>query len=179
MNGGDATAGELRMVHLLSRGESPERVRAFQKAVQLASPGELLLVEGASLLEEHAAREASGVREEAPTVVLDVDRWEVMELLERFPIAAAIEKYALFAWWKNREQAPPGAFWIHGETRIAEGLGADIVLSPLYRAGDRCAFGSASTSGLPALLARYVEAWAGSTFNAARTSSSGRSTYGQ
>jgi hypothetical protein len=154
-------ASELSLVHLLSHGEVAERVKAFHHAVQLVAPGELLLVEGAALLEDRIAMGPPlGEPGDPPTVLLDADRWEVTGILERLPIAAAIEKYALFMWWNHREKALPGAFWIHGETRIAVALGADIVLSPLYRNGAHCAFGSSSSAGLPALLARYVAAWA-------------------
>ena len=149
-------ADQLRMIHLLSRGDPAESVRSFQSALELLSPGELLLIEGAELLEERAEKPRPD--DEPMTVLLDADRWDVAALCERTAIAAAIEKYALFMWAKHHGDGSPGAFWIHGHTRIARSLGPDIVLSPLYRTASCCAFGSA-TATLPGLLARYLEAW--------------------
>ncbi len=147
---------QLRMIHLLSHGDPDERVQRFQSALTLLSPGELLLIEGAELLEQRAQKPRAD--DDPPAVLLAADRWDVAELCERTTIAAAIEKYALFMWAKHHGDGSPGAFWIHGDTQIAQSLGPDIVLSPLYRTASRCAFGSA-TATLPDLLARYIDAW--------------------
>jgi hypothetical protein len=145
---------ELRLVHLVSRGGSPgEPVEALVDALKVCSTvPELILVDGRAAL--------SGVDLAAgPTVLLNADRAEVMEVLARYPLAAAIEKYALFAWWKHRGKRP-GAFWIHGLAPVARRMGGDIIESPLYLTDSHCAFGSEQSAGLPELLARYLEALA-------------------
>jgi hypothetical protein len=152
---------KLQLVSLLSGDPASEQASGFMAALKLRSPQEVLLIDGTEHLEERAARAPGlGAPDMPVTILLGADRREVMELLARSPIAAAIEKYALFSWWKHRGAGPRGAFWIHGATRIAERLGPDIELSPLYRTEAHCAFGSASCGALPELLARYVEAYA-------------------
>ena len=144
----------LRLVHVVSSGGSPgQPVEAFVEDLKGRSTvHEVVLVDGRAALD--------GVNlAAAPTVLLNADRTEVTELLARHPLVAAIEKYALFAWWKHRGKRP-GAFWIHGLAPVARRLGPDIVESPLYLTDAHCAFGSEQGAGLPELLARYLEALA-------------------
>jgi hypothetical protein len=144
----------IRLVHLVSRGGPPGKpVEAFVEDLKVRSTvHEVVLVDGRAALDgvDLAA---------APVVLLNADRAEVMELLARHPLAAAIEKYALFAWWKYRGERP-GAFWIHGLAPVARRLGPELVESPLYLTDAHCAFGSEQSAGLPELLARYLEALA-------------------
>ncbi|EYF07275.1 hypothetical protein [Chondromyces apiculatus] len=146
-----------RMLHLVSAGTfSSQAVQAFLDDLQddlqtRADLPELTLVDGRTALD--------GIDlTAAPTVLLNADRAEVMDLLALHPLAAAVEKYALFAWWKHRGTRP-GAFWLHGHLPVARRLGPDIVESPLYRTDAHGAFGSEQSPGLPDLLARYLAAF--------------------
>ncbi|MDI1444071.1 hypothetical protein [Polyangium sp. 6x1] len=147
---------ELRLVHVVSRGSPGEPVKAFAEGLRARSTAhEITLIDGREAL---SGVDVTG----APTVLLNADRAEVMELLARSSLVAVIEKYALFAWWKHRGRRK-GAFWIHGLAGVARGLGPDIMESPLYRTDSHCAFGSEESAGLPDLLARYLEGLARKT----------------
>jgi hypothetical protein len=144
----------IQLLHILSQGQGePDKiVSAFADELRpICTLPELLLVDGRAALPPH---EVIGER---PTVLLNADRGEVIDLLERYPLAAAIERYALYSWWRYRGRRR-GAFWLHGSLHIARALGPDVIVGGLFQTENHCAFGSTETDELPALLVRYLAA---------------------
>jgi len=142
------------MIHIVTStapGETAEMVQAFADDLcKCCTAQQVILLDGQSELDALATLETH------PTVLLNADRADIMGLLTRSPLAAAVEKYALFAWWRKRGKSS-GAFWLHGSVQVVRRMGPDIQVSGLYSTESHCAFGSASHRGLPELLAAYLE----------------------
>jgi hypothetical protein len=153
-------AKDLRLVSLLSIG-SPDAdcpASLFLEAYRQSNPlHDVVLVDGSTALSGMPHQDGASV------VLLNADRGEVMDILaSNKSVAAAIERYSLFTWWKYHRQGDrQRAFWIHGRKPAVDRLrgtgAAEIEISPLYDAGGLCAFGSEAMT-LPLLLARYLAA---------------------
>jgi hypothetical protein len=141
----------IQIVSSAPQAETAELVAAFAEDLQKnCTAPQVILIDSPSGLDSFPNLDRQ------PVVLLNADRAEVMDLLARFPLAAAVEKYALFAWWRKRGRSN-GAFWLHGSARVARRMGSGVQVCGLYSTEDHCAFGSASHSGLPGLLALYLE----------------------
>jgi hypothetical protein len=142
-----------RLVSLLATGKEIDDdgpCSAFQHALRSSSR-----LHHVVLVDRVAALPSFAEPFDGPVVLLNADRSEVMDLFGRFPIAAAVEKYALFTWWKYHREDARG-FWLHGHRRVVERM-EGVVVSPLYATENVCAFGSESM-GLAELLAGYLSA---------------------
>jgi hypothetical protein len=144
---------DVKLVSLLSTGGqsgADEPCKAFLSALtSCCRLPHVVLADGRASLPSFAEPL------DEPVVLLNADRVEVMAALVELPLAAAVERYALFAWWKYHRQHSRG-FWLHGHRRVVERMGESVVVSSLYTTESLCAFGSESM-GLPELLARYLE----------------------
>src|SRR5688572_17203774 len=122
----------IHVVTSAAHGEMSEIITAFAEDLrQSCRLPQVVLLDGQSALDSVPTLDGQSV------VLLNADRADVMELLACLPLAAAVEKYALFAWWRKRGKSN-GAFWLHGSAPVSRQLGPNIRVSGLYSTETHC-----------------------------------------
>lgn len=95
------------------------------------------------------------------TLPVGVSRKGLLDMLERFALAGAIESFAL-AEWEGTEPDAIGAWGLYGHKELAGSIGATC--QELYASARYCYLGSETHVGLAHLLADYLRTLAPAEF---------------
>jgi hypothetical protein len=130
-------------------------VAIIEAPLDSAPPTGMLLVYGGSGLRRWFAE--GGLSEQqrcvlARTILLDADRSEVLEMVEEFSFAGAIEKYRYFQWLSQRDEE--SGHQLFGLKSVAKSMGA--ICSEVFASERYCSLDDSRFSDLPSLVVGYL-----------------------
>jgi hypothetical protein len=150
----DETADYRELAAALGR-HTTARVEVVVERLCRAPEGALIVV--SSGYDAMMAECPAATREEtaARSLLLDVDRSDVFELLETHRFAGAVEKHRWFQWRRQREQESGGG--LHGLRALAPAIGGTCLEVKSFQSEHYCVLRSERFTDLASLIVGYLE----------------------
>jgi hypothetical protein len=130
-------------------------VAIIEAPLDSAPPNGMLLLYGGGHLHQWTAQGGPTEHQRrllARTILLDADRSDVLEMLEEFGFAGAIEKYRYFRWLTQRDEE--SGHQLFGLKSVARSMGA--ICSEVFASERYCSFDDSRVPDLPSLVVGYL-----------------------